>query len=102
VCCFDFKISHGGFDDVERHVSSSAHKSKAAACDKTSKISSFFGTAQSGQTTEQDLQIIRAETLFARFLVEHNVCITAADHARELFLKMFPGNAVALTFCVFS
>ena len=39
--------------------------------------------------------MIRAETLFTSFLVEHNCSISAADHAGKLFREMFPGNPVA-------
>ena len=36
--------------------------------------------------------MIRAETLFAHFSVEHSKPISAADHAGELVRKMSPGN----------
>ena len=42
ACCMDFKISHGGFDDVFRHVGSAAHKAKSTAVHKSSHITSFL------------------------------------------------------------
>ena len=40
---------------------------------------------------QQDLDVIRAaETLLSRFLVEHNIALSAADHAAELLKKCSP------------
>ena len=55
------------------------------------KISTFF----CDQKKTQDLDAIRAEALFTSFLVEHNIALSAADHAGKLFRNMFPGNRVA-------
>ena len=92
----DFKISHGGFDDIFRHVGSAAHKAKSTAVHKSSHIMSFFSSSRSNaEPTSHQMQVICAETLFTSFLVEHNCSISAADHAGKLFREMFPGNPVA-------
>ena len=36
-----------------------------------------------------DNAVIRAEAMFTSFLVEHNIALSAADHAAKLFNKMF-------------
>ena len=92
MCDQDFSIAHGGFDDVSRHVKSARHVSKGVSLQNTQKLSNFFATSN---TAESDMDVIRAETLFAHFLVEHNIPISAADHAGSLFRKMFPGSAIA-------
>ena len=42
VCDFDFVVSHGGRDDVERHVSSGRHKAEAEAIDKSAMMMKFL------------------------------------------------------------
>lgn len=50
--------------------------------DAVPKFNNFFHQAS-------DLRLIRAETLFTSFIVDHNLPLSAADHARPLFRKMF-------------
>ena len=57
----------------------------------TSKINSYFSSAASNS----DTSVIKAECLFTKFLVEHNLSISAADHAGPLFRKMFPDSIIA-------
>lgn len=47
---------------------------------------------------DDDNAVIRAETLVSLFLVEHNIPISAVDHASQLFKMMFPGNSVSKEF----
>ena len=86
VCATDFIVSHGGMNNVKRHMGSKCH----IDCGKfeTRKISTFF--ADPVKVQQQDLDVIRAETLFSRFLVEHNIALSAADHAAELLKKCSP------------
>lgn len=39
--------------------------------------------------------MIQAESLFTGFLMEHNVPLSAADHAGPLFRKMIPNSKIA-------
>ena len=50
---------------------------------KTKDVSSYL------KKTDPELYVINAESLFARFITEHNLPIAATDHANELFKKMF-------------
>jgi len=89
VCRCDFGVGHGGMGDVEKHIRTTKHVVKAgsgASCARP--IQNFF-------TNSKDLSVIRAETLFAEFLVEHNLPLACSDHAGKLFRKMFPDSAVA-------
>ena len=45
-----------------------------------------------------DYTAIRAETLMANFLVEHNIPFAAADHLSDLFKTMFPDSTIAANF----
>jgi hypothetical protein len=89
VCEFDFSISHGGLGDVTKHVKSGRHISRGQALASSSQLTIFLKNSDSEKT---DFAVIRAETLFAHFLVEHNVPLSAADHAGDLFRRMFPNN----------
>lgn len=50
VCGCDFKVTHGGINDVERHCEGKTHKEKAAATNKTGKVTDYF---QSNRSAEQ-------------------------------------------------
>lgn len=89
VCLCDFNISHGGFNDVQRHCEGSRHKSRGSSqTASVPKISNFF-------STDSGLSVMRAETLFTSFLVEHSLPLATADHAGKLFRKMFPDSKIA-------
>ena len=91
ACKLDISISHGGRDDCRRHVSSKKHK-EYAQLQKAPRIGTFF---QSSTSISADHEIIKAETLFTNFLVEHNIPLSAADHAGNLFKRMFPDSKIA-------
>ena len=61
-------------------VASARHKKKAEAAEKSTKMTNFFSRTS---TVPDDLAVIRAETLFAHFLVEHNIPLSASDHADQ-------------------
>lgn len=56
--------------------------------DSNVKLGGYFSRVDLDATT-------RAECLFTAFLIEHNVPFTAADHAGDLFRKMFPDSKEA-------
>jgi hypothetical protein len=43
-------------------------------------------------------KVMNAELLFTNYLVEHNIAISAADHAGPLVKKMFPDSKIAKSF----
>lgn len=90
VCGCDINIAHGGKNDLSNHVKCGKHISYVKSKEDSKKINTFF--AKSGNV---DSDVIRAECLFTSFLVEHNVPLSAADHAGALFKKMFPTSEVA-------
>ncbi|KAL8593255.1 hypothetical protein ACOMHN_009909 [Nucella lapillus] len=93
-CQVDFKVSHGGWNDVQNHLETAGHERKSAAKNNTSALSAF-GFTQEKEMTDKELQVIKAETLFSHFLVEHNLPISASDHAGPLFRAMFPNSEIA-------
>eukprot|EP00745_Piridium_sociabile_P033690 TRINITY_DN57899_c0_g1_i1.p1 TRINITY_DN57899_c0_g1~~TRINITY_DN57899_c0_g1_i1.p1 ORF type:complete len:405 (+),score=95.04 TRINITY_DN57899_c0_g1_i1:479-1693(+) len=92
VCDIDFVVTHGGASDVSAHVKTLGHKKKGVAIEQSSKLTTFF-TSKTPSAGESS--VIRAETLFTHFLVEHNIALSAADHAGRLFREMFADSKIA-------
>ena len=98
ICLCEFSIRHGGVFDIKRHCEGTRHKAKgdpdgkgtSSSVTTVPKITGFFTQSQS-----PDLSVIRAETLFTSFLIEHNIAAAAADHAGKLFREMFPDSKIA-------
>jgi len=88
VCRLDINISYGGVTDLKRHMETKKHQQLANAVSQTPKMSSFF-------TTDKGTNVIKAETLFAEFIVEHGIPISVSDHAGKLFRQMFPDSQIA-------
>ena len=78
VCKADFSVSHGGLTDVKQHIGTAKHVRYAKDQTTTHKLQDFF-------CGNKDLSVIRAETLFTEFLVEHNLPVACSDHAAPLF-----------------
>ena len=91
LCSANFSIASGGLNDIKKH-SSSDHYIKAKNCKKTS-ITNFVSNAQS--TLEKS--VIRAETMLAFAVAEHNLPLSVADHFSDM-VKMFPANQIAANF----
>jgi len=45
--------------------------------------------------SNKDASVIKAETYFADYVVEHNLPVACTDHAGSLFRKMFPDSSIA-------
>ncbi|KAK3791726.1 hypothetical protein RRG08_033830 [Elysia crispata] len=87
------KISSGGGNVISRHVLTPKHKGRAECKQNACNLKNFFQQVKS--RGEDDLQVIRAETLFANAIVEHNLSLALADHMSDLFTKMFPDSQIA-------
>jgi hypothetical protein len=44
---------------------------------------------------DRSVDVTRAKLLFTSFLIEHNVALSAVDHAGSLFRMMFPDSELA-------
>ena len=63
------------------------HVTRTGIQNQSRKVPEFFAS-------NNDLSVIRAETLFTEFVVEHNIPIACTDHAGKLFQKMFPDSSI--------
>ena len=59
------------------------------------QLSLTVKTTASFVITDADTDVTKAEMLFTHFLVEHNIPIAVADHARPLLKEMFGDSKVA-------
>lgn len=89
TCCQDISISHGGRNDILKHKSTITHGRNQSASSSQSTVSTFFSK------TDEDMDVINAETLFVGFLTEHNIPLAVSDHAGALFKRMFPDSKIA-------
>nr|XP_042907634.1 uncharacterized protein LOC122271209 [Parasteatoda tepidariorum] len=90
ICFSDFLISHGGRNDIHRHVTGPNHAKNIENAENNQRLSKFFKPPDNVQD-----EVMRAELLFTSFLVEHNVLLNAASHVGPLFRKMFPKSEIA-------
>uniref|UniRef100_H2ZS46 HAT C-terminal dimerisation domain-containing protein n=1 Tax=Latimeria chalumnae TaxID=7897 RepID=H2ZS46_LATCH len=86
-------VSHGGYNDISRHIATEKHVSCAKAATQ-SKLASFFPPAGSKMSDS----VTKAEVLFTGFLLEHNIPLAGSDHVRHLFKKTFPDSKIAKSY----
>ena len=72
-CNSDFSIKSSGAYDIKIHIESAKHKSSAEARASNHAITSFFASEK------DDFSVIRAETLWTQFVVDHNMPFTTSD-----------------------
>jgi len=87
-CGSDFSISASGLYDIQRHIAGKKHALMADIPNTNHSVRSYFQSDSS--TTSFEHQVISAELLWSRFVVEHNLPIATSDHATKLFKVMFP------------
>ena len=84
--------THGGLNDVRKHIATSKHQEMLKATSSTMNLESFF------RPSPVEESITRAEVLFANFIAEHNLAFMLADHFTHLASAMFPDSQVAKAF----
>ena len=75
-------------DEMMRHCLSKKLKDNVKKLNDNKSISNFFNEKETSSA-------INAEAFFSNFLIEHNISLSAADHAGPLFRKMFPDSGIA-------
>ena len=91
----DFGISHGGINSIQKHVKTKKNLDHSKVRANTLPISKFFTVYI--KLWSGDPIVIRAETQFTEFIIEHNlpIAVALADHASRLFRKMFSDSEIA-------
>ncbi|XP_052072307.1 uncharacterized protein LOC127710472 [Mytilus californianus] len=87
----DFRIDHGGLNDVNKHTNTAMHIKNLQAQNSTKSASNFF-------TRPDDDGVTKAEVVFAYSIAEHNIPFSYADHFTKLCKVMFPDSKIATKF----
>ena len=94
LCSSHFSVSHGGYNDVTRHVSGSLHQQRLKDSSQTASISSFFRKDAPAHTQA----VTSAEVRMVQFIARHNISFQTADHLSQLFPVLFPDSKIAASF----
>lgn len=86
-----FSISHGGENDIKRHITTKSHKALSDAVGNNKSLDKFVIQ----KDTAQELAIIRAETTFTYHLVQHGQSYLSTDCVSGLFRGLFPDSEIA-------
>ena len=91
LCSSHFSVSHGGFNNVKRHVSGSVHQQRQKDSCGTSGIATFFQK----DASDHQRNVLSAEVQMSNFIAMHNLSFQTADHLSDLLPKMFPDSKIA-------
>ena len=75
------------------HVQGKHHKEMAKASSSSRSVTSFF-------RPECSPRILEVESLWCKFVAEHNLAFQMSDHATKLFNRMFSDSEIAKNFHV--
>ena len=99
LCRSVVKINHGGQNDILKHLSVNKHKRAVELIESKEGMEAFLGKRKPKKKKDvDDMSTTNAESLFLKFLIEHNIPLSASDHSGELFAKMFPDSDIAKTY----
>ena len=99
MCNLHFKISHGGKNDVKRHMLCEKHKANSAS-GSSERITQFFqarsAPAEEKETKEKlELDITRAEATMCSIITDCNLALATADKLTAAMQFMFPDSKIA-------
>ena len=97
LCDKHFPISHGGFNDVKRHVNRTVHQRRIRSAQGSADISNILRKSQ-GHSVIHSANVTSAENMMVKFIAMHNLSFKAAHHLSELLPSMFPDSAIAADF----
>lgn len=92
LCKSHISISHGGLNDITRHVSGAVHKQRLQDVAGSTSLMMVLSTQS------QSHKVMLAEVLFSKYIAMHNIPFQAADHFSDLVKTMFPDSSIAKDF----
>ena len=90
LCRTDFSIKHSGKYDISTHMSSTKHAKHVQPGQGMVKLDSFISAVTSLKSS-----VIESECLMMKFIIEHNLPVSRADHMTDLVRRMFPDSSIA-------
>ena len=94
LCTSHFSVSHGGINDVKRHVEGAKHTRRYQESKASTSISSYSGGCQQASLMHAE-RVLSAEVMMCQFIAMHNLPFQAADHLTDLLPSMFPDSKIA-------
>ena len=92
ICGLDFSIAASGSYDITTHIKTAKHSSNAAQKSSNRSITQFL------PASNDQLQLIRAETTWTLFVIEHNLPFVTSDGFSNIVKEMFPDSKIARDF----
>lgn len=96
LCNSHFSVSHGGFNNITRHVKGAGHLQRLKDAQSTGTITSAFASVEANAVLNQ--KVISAEIMMCQFIAMHNLSFLTADHLSGLVSSMFPDSKIASGF----
>ena len=90
TCAADISVGTGRWNDIAKHKNTTKPIELVKQSKAQTEVSSYFQ-----ESTSNSDKVIRAETLFAQYVTEHNSPFSVADHYTQLAMQMFPDSEVA-------
>ena len=97
-CQTNFSVAHGGRHDVVKHVGTPTHTRAYDDAKRSGRQARLFELRQGGKCTSIDLEVAKAEALWCKFVVEHNLPFSVSDCFSDLIPIMFPDSTIASKF----
>ena len=88
VCNSDINIAGGGVYDVKRHCDGVKHKKSLQCVSAQPSISSLMNSASKESLSSK---VLKSEVFFGKFVAEHNLSFSTADHFTKLCKKNVSG-----------
>lgn len=85
-CNGTFSVAHGGRNDIQRHLTSERHKKGMTAASSSASLTTFF---RQGTNSEEELELAKAEGLWAFHTVSHNQSFRSMECTSKLIQKLF-------------
>ena len=87
LCNSDFTIGHGGAHDIRQHEKANKHQLAVSSTTTQPELKFIH--------TRENLDVIRSEVLFTKFLIERNLPLSVANDAGDLFRTLFLDSNIA-------
>ena len=97
-CHTSFSVAHGGRYDVVKHVGTPMHTRAYDDALKSGRQARLFELRQGEKCPSLELKVAKAEALWCKFIVEHNLPFAVSDCFSQLAPVMFPDSKIASKF----
>ena len=94
LCSSPFSVSHGGINDIKRHVDGLKHQQKLKESQASAGIANYFGEFRE-PSLAQAQKVLSAELMMSQSIAMHNLPFQAADHLTDIIPVMFPDSKIA-------